>query len=249
MQLRAACLAAGVAHWNVWLRRPGLAVNYCNTDLSTTVFWPDGTNTTIKIDDAKTPIDCFYVYPTVSLERRGNADLKIQNEETTTAIAQAARFSQVCRVFAPVYRQTTVYHDAGNLHGNGELAYADVLAAWRDYLAHWNGGRGVVLIGHSQGAGVLEQLLQVQHASMHVGRAAGALHRSLRASRKPLVAADHADSARRRPAPERPADPLAVDGTARCRRQHRARCPDHTHPQRNRLVPRSPLMLRRTVLV
>jgi hypothetical protein len=118
MRLRAALLVAGVAlvaaaaaagdvpHWNVWLCRPGLNVNYCNTDLSTTVFWPDGTNSTIKINDAKTPIDCFYVYPTVSLERRGNADLKIQTEEKTTAIAQAARFSQVCRVFAPVYRQT-----------------------------------------------------------------------------------------------------------------------------------------------
>ncbi len=173
MRLRAALLAAGVAlvagaaargdvpHWNVWLCRPGLKVNYCNTDLSTTVFWPDGTNSTIKINDAKTPIDCFYVYPTVSVERRGNADLKIQTEEKTTAIAQAARFSQVCRVFAPVYRQTTIYGG-----GNHELAYQDVLAAWRDYLAHWNNGRGVVLIGHSQGAGMLEQLIQEQYASM-----------------------------------------------------------------------------------
>jgi hypothetical protein len=173
MRLRAALLVAGVAlvapaaaagdvpHWNVWLCRPGLNVNYCNTDLSTTVFWPDGTNSTIKIDDAKTPIDCFYVYPTVSLERRGNADLKIQTEEKTTAIAQAARFSQVCRVFAPVYRQTTIYGG-----GDHELAYQDVLAAWRDYLAHWNNGRGVVLIGHSQGAGMLEQLIKEQDASM-----------------------------------------------------------------------------------
>ena len=45
---------ADVPHWNVWLCRPGLKVNYCNTDLATTVFWPDGTNTTIKINDAKT---------------------------------------------------------------------------------------------------------------------------------------------------------------------------------------------------
>jgi hypothetical protein len=173
MRLRAALLAAGVAlvatavagadvpHWNVWLCRPGLKVNYCNTDLSTTVFWPDGTNSTIKINDAKTPIDCFYVYPTVSLERRGNADLKIQTEEKATAIAQAARFSQVCRVFAPVYRQMTIYGG-----GDHELAYQDVLAAWRDYLAHWNNGRGVVLIGHSQGAGMLEQLIQEQYVSM-----------------------------------------------------------------------------------
>ena len=39
-------------------------------------------------------------------------------------------------------------------------AYGDVLAAWRDYLAHYNDGRGVVLIGHSQGAFLLTGLLQ-----------------------------------------------------------------------------------------
>ena len=37
---------------------------------------------------------------------------------------------------------------------------ADVAAAWRYYLAHDNHGRGVVLIGHSQGAGVLGDLIR-----------------------------------------------------------------------------------------
>ena len=40
-----------------------------------------------------------------------------------------------------------------------ELAYGDVLNAWRHYLAHDNNGRGVVLIGHSQGAGWLSRLI------------------------------------------------------------------------------------------
>ncbi len=35
-----------------------------------------------------------------------------------------------------------------------------MLAAWRDYLAHDNHGRGVVLIGHSQGAYVLRHLVK-----------------------------------------------------------------------------------------
>jgi hypothetical protein len=34
-----------------------------------------------------------------------------------------------------------------------------VKAAWADYLARDNGGRGVVLIGHSQGSGMLKRLL------------------------------------------------------------------------------------------
>ncbi len=40
------------------------------------------------------------------------------------------------------------------------LAYGDVVDAWNEYLAHDNHGRGVVLIGHSQGSGVLTQLIK-----------------------------------------------------------------------------------------
>jgi Protein of unknown function (DUF3089) len=52
--------------------------------------------------------DCFYVYPTMSTEPSDNADLRVQSAEVSAAIAQAARFSQVCRVWAPTYRQVTL---------------------------------------------------------------------------------------------------------------------------------------------
>jgi hypothetical protein len=38
--------------------------------------------------------------------------------------------------------------------------YQDVRDAWTYYLAHENHGRGVVLVGHSQGSGVLTQLIK-----------------------------------------------------------------------------------------
>ncbi len=38
-------------------------------------------------------------------------------------------------------------------------AYQDVRDAWRDYLRNYNHGRGVVLIGHSQGSFVLRELV------------------------------------------------------------------------------------------
>jgi len=41
-----------------------------------------------------------------------------------------------------------------------QVGYNDVVDAWNDYLAHENHGRGVVLIGHSQGSGVLTRLIQ-----------------------------------------------------------------------------------------
>ena len=63
-------------------------------------------------------------------------------------------------MYAPLYRQVTGYGYEYN--GTTQLAYSDVLAAWRDYLAHYNHGRGVVLIGHSQGADLLTELIQKQ---------------------------------------------------------------------------------------
>jgi hypothetical protein len=109
----------------------------------------------------KPKVDCFYVYPTVSGQTTVNANLHIDPEETVVAENQASRFSQTCRVFAPMYRQLTASGILGNpTTAQRNLAYSGVLAAWRDYLKHFNKGRGVVLIGHSQGAFVLDQLVK-----------------------------------------------------------------------------------------
>ena len=43
---------------------------------------------------------------------------------------------------------------------NRDLGYSDVLAAWQNYLANDNHGRGFVLVGHSQGTGVLARLVR-----------------------------------------------------------------------------------------
>jgi hypothetical protein len=81
-------------------------------------------------------------------------------EEIHTVQRNFARFAGTCRLFAPIYRSTTVTQMRGQVApGDRELAYADVLAAWKHYLAHDNGGRGVVLIGHSQGSAHIRRLL------------------------------------------------------------------------------------------
>jgi hypothetical protein len=41
-----------------------------------------------------------------------------------------------------------------------ELRYTDVRDAWRHYIGDHNGGRPFVLIGHSQGSGLLKRLVQ-----------------------------------------------------------------------------------------
>lgn len=153
--------AASSPHKTVWLCLPGRAADPCDTSLATTVVRADGSKSVERPRrPANPPVDCFYVYPTVSDEPTGNASLAIGLPEILVAEAQAAPFSQVCKVYAPVYRQIT--NDGlvkPSLHASPTLAYGDVLAAWRDYLAHWNHSRGVVLIGHSQGAYVLKHLV------------------------------------------------------------------------------------------
>jgi hypothetical protein len=146
----------------VWLCLPGRAPDPCATSLATTVVRADGTKTVERPRIATHPgIDCFYVYPTISQENRGNADLQIQLPQILVAQAQASRFSQVCSVYAPVYRQITNRGlTTPSLHARPLLAYDDVAAAWRDYLSNHNHGRGVVLIGHSQGAYILKHLLR-----------------------------------------------------------------------------------------
>jgi len=150
----------------VWLCRPGLADNPCEGDLTTTVLSADGTSTTEQTAPAKDPpIDCFYVYPTVSGQTTQNANLQIDPEEKAVALQQAARFSQVCKVYAPMYRQMTlvaISSPGGNTQAARDLAYGDVLSAWQDYMAHYNNGRGVVFIGHSQGTMMLTRLIAAE---------------------------------------------------------------------------------------
>lgn len=88
-----------------------------------------------------------------------NANLAIEPAEVGVAVAQASRFSQVCRVFAPIYRQGTIASIASRSADSGNVAFNSLLAAWKDYLARYNDGRGIVLIGHSQGSFILRRLI------------------------------------------------------------------------------------------
>lgn len=154
-----------------WMCRPGNATeDVCDRDLTATVLRPDGTTTVEPhAKAAAPPIDCFYVYPTISNDPGLNSDLEPEaDNEVWATVNQVARLNSTCRVFAPVYRQLTLgsllRRQAGAEAGDDtakarELAYGDVLAAWKHYLANDNQGRGVILVGHSQGAGVLKRLL------------------------------------------------------------------------------------------
>jgi hypothetical protein len=151
-----------------WLCRPGRN-DACAVNLDATVIQADGTTIVEPFHaDPDAPIDCFYVYPTVSPDPGANATMAIEPAETNVVLHQLARFGSKCRLYAPMYRQITLTALTAMMMGkppadaNWNLAYEDIQNAWSEYLAHDNHGRGVVLIGHSQGSGMLSLLVANQ---------------------------------------------------------------------------------------
>jgi Protein of unknown function (DUF3089) len=149
-----------------WLCKPGTADDVCSRDLDATAVAADGSTEVIAHEAADDPpVDCFYVYPTTSFDPGPNSDLVPgEGEEIFTAYNQVARLTSTCRVYAPVYRQVTLSQLAsggGGFSGEArEVAYGDVVDAFKHYVANDSDGRGFVLLGHSQGAGMITRLIQ-----------------------------------------------------------------------------------------
>ena len=146
-----------------WLCLPGRG-DICSTPLPTTALSPNGYGSNgVSTVEKDPPLDCFYVYPTVSRDQGMNSDLK-PSEELGAAEVQFARFAGVCRTFAPLYRQMTLgavaaFTAGADITEPGHIAYGDVASAWRNYLGTKNNGRPFVLLGHSQGSALLQQLI------------------------------------------------------------------------------------------
>jgi hypothetical protein len=148
-----------------WLCRPG-GQDACAIDHTTTVVSAEGKlarETWAAKADA--PIDCFYVYPTISTDPTPNSDMTADPAEINVVKQQFARFASVCKPYAPLYRQITLVGLRRALAGGvpnfgAGVQYDDVKAAWNHYLEHDNQGRGVVLVAHSQGSFILTDLIR-----------------------------------------------------------------------------------------
>ena len=150
----------------LWLCKPGIAPDRClDLDQDITHVFEDDNMAVFEHEAAvDATFDCFYVYPTVDL--RGEPGNMLDLSDDTLMLRplynQAARFTGLCNVFAPKYRQMTIGSYSVDDPLNSEffmLGYADVEEAFDQYLLE-NPGRDFVLIGHSQGAHVLLELLE-----------------------------------------------------------------------------------------
>jgi hypothetical protein len=113
-------------------------------------------------------IDIFFLHPTTYYSRKAwnqPLDDKRANDYTDNRVLrnQASVFNGSGRIYAPRYRQATLYSfmdEKGNGERALELAYADVRKAFEYYLEHYNEGRPIIVASHSQGSRHAIRLLQ-----------------------------------------------------------------------------------------
>jgi hypothetical protein len=149
----------------MWLCLPGRA-DACAADMSATEIRPDGSRVVVPFVPARSPkADCFYVYPTVdlSLIPANHDDFSSLEPMAKTTVAQVGRFQESCALYAPLYRQVTIgtYLQRREWRERAlAVAFSDVEAAFAEYLAHYNRGRPIVLLGHSQGTEMVVRLVR-----------------------------------------------------------------------------------------
>lgn len=117
------------------------------------------------------PVDVFYLYPTSwgikhsSDYPVSSVDLKrMRSGARGNASKQASAFKEVGNLYAPYYRQVAVAFVLNQPQEQraqyfGGIPAADTIAAFDYYIRHYNNGRPYILVGHSQGAAVIKELL------------------------------------------------------------------------------------------
>ncbi len=148
----------------LWVCHPDITGDFCETDIDATEVMADGSYQLVEHVPAVNPeFDCFYVYPTVLLtgdpQQTDFSDIGIVSDPI---LSQAAPFTRLCRMYAPLYRQFGLNPGTGTLAEGGDsaLALQDVTDAFNYYMQNHNQGRPFVLIGHSQGTMMLTSMIQ-----------------------------------------------------------------------------------------
>ena len=120
------------------------------------------------------PVDVFFVHPTTfngGRDWNGPIDDKPSARQLERVMLPnyAGPFARVGRVFAPRYRQASLYAYRMKLGDDSRdarrFAYGDVLNAFRFYMAHYNFGRPYIVVGVEQGGDLADRLLreEIEH--------------------------------------------------------------------------------------
>ncbi len=117
-------------------------------------------NSGYRDEQATAPADVFFVYPTAAFYGDywvAGFDNWLHRLAVDFGILpqHASAFNAAGRVYAPRYRSVRMpiwwAADRDSVHKATDLAYRDVKQAFDHYLAHWNQGRPIIIVSHSQG--------------------------------------------------------------------------------------------------
>lgn len=108
---------------------------------------------------ASASVDVFFIHPTTYYKSDhwlAPVDDVDANRITDDQVlrGQAAVFNSCCAIYAPRYRQATLFSfmdDSGDGQAAIAFAYEDVERAFQYYLDNFNQGRPFIIAGHSQG--------------------------------------------------------------------------------------------------
>ena len=126
-------------------------------------------NSGLTDNQSTAQVDVFFIHPTSYFKNKSwNAymdDEKLnRSTDNGTIRNQASVFNGSCRIYAPRYRQATLYsfNDKAKEDGKKALdfAYEDVKTAFKYYLKHYNNGRPIIIASHSQGSRHAFQLIK-----------------------------------------------------------------------------------------
>lgn len=113
-------------------------------------------------------VDVFFIHPTTYYSSN-NWNQPLDDKEANNLtddwvlLNQASIFSSCCFVYAPRYRQATLYSVLSNDPDGDralDVAYQDVKASFEYYLNNYNQGRPFIIASHSQGAWHALRLLE-----------------------------------------------------------------------------------------
>lgn len=120
----------------------------------------------VAVAPAEAPADVFFIHSTSAVGAEWNAsatDPKIaEASDRGGVLIQASAFNGIGAIYAPRYRQSsgTAYnHPSSDGEAAIELAYSDIDRAFSAFLARRDPARPFLLVGHSQGAGLMARLL------------------------------------------------------------------------------------------
>ena len=114
----------------------------------------------VEVSPADPKVDVFFIHPTGYMngaEWNSPLDANSQTEENTRWMManQASAFNGCCAVYAPRYREASIFRYVGApaelFKKSGDFAYADVDRAFTYFLEHYSKGRPFIIASHSQG--------------------------------------------------------------------------------------------------